>query len=292
MCWLVFFNTLICSRSLIHHLNPSPLSLKMQLPIIPSLLILLFASASSVAGENQVEFSADIFQSMPQQEPQQGRIYIGNDQVRTDISVGGKTMIQIIDIKQQTAYMLEPEQKSYMERKAGPGELRPGGGAAAKDANPCAGMQNLVCNRIGVETVDGRSAEKWELENTTQAQAGKMVIWIDQKRHIPVRQSLPDGTTMEMRLAGRETLNGRNTEKWEMKVTRPGGQSSIAKQWFDPELNMNIREEQPGGFVNELRNIRIGKQPADLFAVPPDYKMMSIPQGGGAPGHEEQGSYR
>jgi len=262
----------------------------MRFPIISSLIILLFTSAMAIAGQGQVEFSADVIQSMPQQESRQGRLYVGNEQVRTDITVGGKKMIQIIDIKLQTAYMLDPEQKSYMERKAVPGELNPGGGTAAKDANPCAGMQNLACRRIGVESVNGRPAEKWELENTAQGQSGKMVIWLDDERRIPIRQLLPDGATMEMRLTGRETLNGRDTEKWEMKATRPGGQSSVAYQWFDPELNMNIREEQPGGFINELRDIRIGKQPADLFAVPPGYKVMSIPQGN-EQGQQGQESY-
>jgi hypothetical protein len=256
----------------------------MRSPITSSLLILLFISSLAVAGQGQVEFSADIIQTIPQQETRQGKIYVGNDQVRTDINVGGKTMIQIIDMKQQTAYMIDPGQKSYMERKAGPGELNPGGGVAAKDADPCAGMQNLACSRIGVESVNGRPAEKWELENTAQGQSGKLVIWLDKERHIPVRQELPDGTIMEMRLVGNETLNGRNTEKWEMKATRPGGQSSVAYQWFDPELNINIREEQPGGFVSELRNFRIGKQPADLFSVPPGYKMMSLPDT--APGQQ------
>ena len=262
----------------------------MQFPIIPSSIILLFTSALAIAGQDPVEFSADVIQSMPQQESQQGRLYIGNDQVRTDITVSGKTMIQIIDIKQQTAYLLDPGQQSYMERKAGPGEMMPRGGVTAKDINPCAGMQNLTCSKIGVESVNGRPAEKWELENTAQGQSGKMVIWLDQERRIPVRQSLPDGASMEMRLVGGETLDGRNTEKWEMKATRPGGQSSVAYQWFDPELNMNIREEQPGGFVSEFRNIRIGKQPADLFTVPPGYKLTSIPQGDG-PEQQGEGSY-
>ena len=254
----------------------------MRFPIISLLIILLFTPVIASAGQSQVEFSADVIQSMPQQESQQSKMYIGNDQMRTDMTVGGKTMIQIIDMKQQTAYMLDPEQKTYMERKAGPGESMPGGGAAQKDTNPCAGMQNLVCRRIGVESVNGRPAVKWELENTSHGQSGKMEIWLDQERHIPVRQTLPDGVTMEMRLVGKEALNGRNTEKWEMKATRPGGQSSIAYQWFDPQLNMNVREEQPGGYVRELRNIRIGRQPADLFTVPPGYKLVSIPQGSGS----------
>jgi hypothetical protein len=258
--------------------------------IISSLIILLFTSSLASAGQGQVEFSADVIQSMPQQESRQGRIYIGNDQVRTDITADGKMMIQIIDIKQQTAYMLDPGQKTYIERKAGPGELNPGGGIPSKDADPCAGMQNLACSRIGVESVNGRPTVQWELENTAQGQSGKMVIWLDQVRHIPVRQILPDGSTMEMRLVGSEALNGRTVEKWEIKATRPGGQSSVAYQWFDPELNMNIREEQPGGFVSELRNIRIGKQSADLFTVPTGYKMMSMPLNG-VQGQQDQGNY-
>ena len=262
----------------------------MRSPIISSLIILLFTPFMATASQGQVEFSADVIQSMPQEEPQQGRMYVGNDQMRTDINVGGKSMIQIIDVKKQTAYMLDPEQKSYMERKAGPGELNSGRGGPAMDSDPCAGMQNLACRRIGVESVNGRSAEKWELENTAMGQSGKMVIWLDQERHIPVRQLLPDGATMEMRLLGSETLNGRTVEKWEMKATRPGGQSSVAYQWFDPELNMNIRQEQPGGFISELRNIRIGKQPADLFIVPTGYKMMSMPQDS-VPWQQGQGSY-
>ncbi len=250
----------------------------MRFQILSSLLLLLFTSASAVAGQNQVEFSADFIQSMPQQESQQGKIYIGNEQVRTEVTVSDEAMVQIIDMKQQAAYMLDPEQQTYMEHKAGPGEMMPE--TAAKDANPCAGMQNLSCNKIGVEAINGRPAEKWELKSTAQEQSSQMLIWLDQERHIPVRQTFPDGATMEMRLVGRETLNGRNTEKWEMTATRPGDQSSVAYQWFDPELKINIREERPGGFVSELRNIRIGKQPADLFSVPPGYKEMSIPQGG------------
>ena len=105
-----------------------------------------------------------------------------------------------------------------------------------------------------------------------------MTVWIDQARKIPIRQILPDGSTMEMRFMGDETVNGRATEKWEMKITRPGGQSSVGYQWFDPELKTNIRQEQPGGFVSELRDIKIGKQPAGLFVVPSGYTLMSVPE--------------
>jgi hypothetical protein len=249
--------------------------------LLVSFFSLCLISATSATAA-QVEFSAEVIQSVPQQEPQQGRIDVGNDQVRTEMSSGGRTMIQIIDMKHQVAYMLDPAQKTYMERKAGPGEMIPGGGAPPTAANPCAGMQNLSCTKVGVETVNARPTEKWVLENTSRGQSGKMTVWFDQVRHTPIREILPDGSSMEMRLVGKDTVNGRATEKWEIKAMRPGGQSSVAYQWFDPELNTNIRVEQAGGFVYELRDIKIGKQPADLFVVPPGYKLTSMPQGDGA----------
>ena len=168
----------------------------MRFQILSSLLLLLFTSASAVAGRNQVEFSADFIQSMPQQESQQGKIYIGNEQVRTEVTVSDEAMVQIIDMKQQAAYMLDPEQQTYMEHKAGPGEMMPE--TAAKDANPCAGMQNLSCNKIGVEAINGRPAEKWELKSTAQEQSSQMLIWLDQERHILVRQTFPDGATYSL----------------------------------------------------------------------------------------------
>ena len=48
-----------------------------------------------------------------------------------------------------------------------------------------------------------------------------------------------------------------------------------------------IREELPGGYVRELRNIKVGKQAADLFTIPAGYQRQEIPaqtMGMGMPG--------
>ena len=60
-------------------------------------------------------------------------------------------------------------------------------------------------------------------------------------------------------------------------TTGPGGQTQVSYQWFDPELNTNIREEGPGGFMREMRNIKTGKQPVKLFTVPAGYEEISMP---------------
>lgn len=238
------------------------------------LLLVLFIAVPTMADQAAVQFSADTITSIPQQGEQHGKIYIGDDRMRTETQINDSTLIQIIDIKNQTAYMLNSREKTYMQRRAA-GTATAGAGDN-KGADPCAGMRNISCKKLGTEKVNNRPAVKWEITSQQGDEAGKMFTWIDQKRHIPVRQVMPDGSKMEMSLAGTETINGRKTEKWVMEASRPGGQSQVTYQWFDPEIQMNIREEQPGGVVRELENIRIGKQPASLFQVPAGYSEISI----------------
>jgi hypothetical protein len=85
---------------------------------------------------------------------------------------------------------------------------------------------------------------------------------------------------MALEMTGRETVNGRTAEKWEMTVEREDGQTQRSYLWYDPVLKMAIREEFPGGYVRELTDIRIGPQPDSLFRVPGGYREMSIEQAG------------
>ena len=247
-------------------------------PSFAIILSLLMIPMHALAGSGG-EFSADFVQSMPQQGEQHGRIYVGENRMRMEFDAGGSKMIQIVDSDQQTMYMINPDEKSYM-RQSGQAAMMPGTTPQGTD-NPCAGMKNITCERVGEEKVNGRVAETWEFTSSGQAQSGKMTTWLDKKRRIPVRQVMPDGSGMELTFMGKETVSGRKTEKWQMETSRPGDDSQVTYQWFDPELNMNIREEGAGGFRREMRNIRTGKQPAALFAVPAGYEEISMPQFGG-----------
>jgi len=246
----------------------------MRIQLLITSIILFIASAATLAAADTVEFSADLVQTIPQQGEMHGRIYVGKDQLRTEITIDDQAMVQIIDIKNQTAYMLDSRSSTYIKRQAGAGDLA-AGGEQARDANPCAGMQHIKCELLGVETVNGRPARKWEIENTIQEQSNRMLVWIDEERKIPLQQVTPDGAMMILRRMGRETINGRDAEKWEMTVTGLDGKSSKAYQWYDPVLKMNVREEQPGGYRRELGNIQIGIQPPSLFTIPPDYSELS-----------------
>ncbi len=90
----------------------------------------------------------------------------------------------------------------------------------------------------------------------------------------------PDGQTMELKLIGKETIEGRPAEKWELTTTAPNQQPNSTFQWYDPELKLAVREEFPGGYVSELKNVRVGPQADDLFTVPAGYTRKTLPQGG------------
>jgi hypothetical protein len=231
----------------------------------------------SLGQHEEVQFSADTVTTIPQQEAQFGKIYMGDNRMRTEVTVNDNTFIQIIDMSSRMTYMINTGQESYMSRKAA-AETIPGTGAV-QESNPCAGMQNITCKKLGDEDMNGRKTEKWEFSSSLDSTGGKMHYWLDKERHIPVRQTMPDGSSMEMTLLGKEKVNGRDTEKWEMQAARPGGESQVTLQWYDPEIKMNIREQQPGGFLREIKKIRVGPQPATLFRVPEGYRELGAGQG-------------
>ncbi len=246
-----------------------------------SVLLLLLSTAQ--AQQAMVEFSADTVETDMQGGEQTGKIYVGKDRIRTDIDINGQSLIQIIDLKAQEALMINTQEKSFLRRQAGGGEMV---SAPKTDAaSPCAGMQNITCKQTGKEQVYGRPALKWEFTSEAGEHAESMTIWLDEQRGIPTRQVMPDGSSIEMRMLGPDTVGGRKAEKWELTVTGPDGKSTTSYQWYDPGIDMNIREESANGYFRELRNIRLGKQPDSLFSIPAGYTEISMPQGFGEQGN-------
>jgi hypothetical protein len=78
-------------------------------------------------------------------------------------------------------YILSPDQKQYLE-VAGPateiGEYLP------VRPSPCAGYaRGLACQRVGVERVAGRSAERWRIGSGASARE----VWVDRALGLVVR---------------------------------------------------------------------------------------------------------
>ena len=228
------------------------------------------------AEESSVQFSAETITSMPQRGTQNGKLYVGDGKTRTEMDMNGNTLIQIIDINSLTAYMINTEQKTYIQRKAARASMP---ADAAGQAGPCAGMPNVTCKKVGEEMISQRQTEKWELVNPSAGDEESLYYWMDKERNIPLRQVMPDGSRLEMQLAGTEKVNDRTTEKWKLTASRPGSADQLTWRWYDPEIKMNIKEEQPGGALREIRNIKVAPQPATLFTVPEGYQELAVQEG-------------
>lgn len=240
-------------------------------------LALALTASGAVAA---VQFSADTVQTMPQGQSLSGKRFVGEGKERIEASHGGQSMVQIVDGVQGVSYLILPGQKTYTEMRTPPApKTGPG-------TDPCAGMQGVTCRKLGGEPVNGRAATKWEMTGGPAAQGKTITSWVDDERGVPLRMQYSDGGSLESRLVGKEQHEGRNVEKWEMAISRPGQQPVKMVQWLDPELGgVTVKQQGPDGAGFELKNIQVGPQAPELFSVPAGYQKVTPPQAGqqGAP---------
>jgi hypothetical protein len=80
----------------------------------------------------------------------------------------------------------------------------------------------------------------------------------------------------ECRKVGAETINGRNTVKWEYNIGGRSGERDHGYAWIDPKLRTIVKSESDTG-VMQLEDIQAGKQAAALFEIPPGYTKTEPP---------------
>lgn len=233
------------------------------------------ASVGALAAVPGVQFSAQAQQSTPEKKVRHARIYVGDNRVRLDYRQDGKAMIEIYDIENQRALLLVPQYTAYIEQEIPPGGLKnpllpPG------EASPCSFAQQAECKRLGEDTLYGKPVVLWEMTIRRDDQMLRSLHWIDEQRQMPLRQLWEDGTLSEMRPLGNTLLDGRDTERWQLTVTRDDVESIQSTQWYDPELEIVIREELPGGYFRELTDIQLAEQPEQLFRIPGSYRKLEL----------------
>ena len=238
-------------------------------------VLCLSLGTAVTASPATVQFSADTYQKGPQGELS-GKIFVGDGVVRTDMAQGGQSFVQIVDTARQTTWIIYPDQKSYSQLSGG-GPAATNVDAKPGDRNPCQGMEGAKCSRLGEELVNGRSAVKWLVEFSWQGKSYTGTQWIDKERGLALKSDSGSGQISEQRLIGMEQVGGRQTEKWQTTVVRSNQPAQESYRWFDPELNLAIREEVPGKYLQEMRNIRVGPQDPSLFQVPAGYKQVAPP---------------
>jgi len=223
--------------------------------------ILTFSTREVVAGWFGADFSAMTYEQSPDYGAAEGRMYVSDGKVRTEMSVKGRTMVEIIDPHKGLAWLLDTSSKTYRER------IVPKQAEHLSDDNPCQGEIAAKCQLLGSELLNGRLADKWRLNIKQQQQ----LLWLDTTYHFPVQVMMDGNTVFAMRYLGKETIGARVVEKWEANEKTPQGELR-SLQWYDPELNIAIRQQAANGAVRALKNIRLGKQPDALFVVPEAYQ--------------------
>ena len=91
---------------------------------------------------------------------------------------------------------------------------------------------------------------------------------------------------------GTETVQGYKAEKKRVTTTQKVmGQvgRNVSLVWQAEEFDIPLRERDEEGFTEELRNIKVGAQPASLFEVPSGYRVVKGKVGQMPPGMMPQG---
>ena len=226
-----------------------------------SLCIPLLIQAMSVeAGWFGTDFSAEVVVGTTESKEKRGNMYVGAGRVRTEIGMGEQQLIEIIDPAKGVAWVLDVGSKSYQER------IVPKVTATTVTQSPCEGVAGAECRALPEETINGRRCNKWMLRFNGK----ERVQWNDALHGFPVQVVESGQVVMAMVFIAEETLNGRHVERWRA-LQHTEGRVTETEQWYDPQLNIAIRQQEKNGSFRELRNIRLGPQADALFELPKGY---------------------
>lgn len=76
---------------------------------------------------------------------------------------------------------------------------------------------------------------------------------------------------------GKESMNGRDSEKFKVSYTE-GGRTEAIYQWIASDVSLPVRVAAvDGSWQVDYLNVHAGEQPAALFEVPAGLQKMSIP---------------
>lgn len=243
----------------------SPITLAfMRKTFFISLCISLQLCAASVwAGWFGTDFSAELVEGTPQAQSVRGMMYVDAGRVRTEIGQGDRQLVEIIDPLKGLAWVLDVSNKLYQVRSVP--VVTP---ETARTNNPCDGVAGAECSQYPEETINGRRAIKWSLRFNGQ----ERVQWNDARHGFPIQVVESGKVVMAMAFLGDEKLNGRSVERWHA-LQYSAGQIVETEQWYDPQLNIAIRQQAKDGTFRALRNIQLGHQSDALFTLPQGYRL-------------------
>jgi len=238
--------------------------------VVTSLSIALTAPAMA---QQTLSYTATALHALAGQPETSGKVVKSGQNMRLEFVSEGLQIIQILRPEIGAMYILDPAAHTYMEI------LGPAVPATATDAytNPCPGQAaGPACQRIGNDTVNGITVERWLLSASPNNQP-TVLLW-DSTRRRALRQEFPDGSKMIMSFKAMRDLNDRRTEYWTTELSRPGQPVQAGDWWFDPQLRVVVRETLANGETRRLENIVIGAVDPAAFQIPQGWQKLDLPQ--------------
>lgn len=230
-------------------------------------ICLLWPAISVWAGWFGADFSAEVVQGTTQGQSVRGKMYVGQGRVRTEMKQNDQLLIEIIDPGKGQAWMLDEGRKVYRQR-AVPKVSVPRGDTHS----PCDGVEGTDCRQMPDELLNGRNARKWLL----RIKGKERQQWHDSVHDFPIQVVESGQVIMAKVFIGAETLNGRPVERW--RTLQQNDKTVVEnEQWYDPQLNIAIRQVAKDGSFRELRNIQLGAQADALFELPQGYRKLEAP---------------
>ncbi len=142
----------------------------------------------------QEEFSGDFIETSGNNPGTVGKMYVGKDKLRFESErKAGNAAVVLFNYTTQTADILMPERKMYMESNAHqlPGPQRSWNFFRTLDVdNACADWLKMVrkpngtCHKVGNDTVNGRSTVKYEGTSTSGEVS---TFWLDRSLRFPIK---------------------------------------------------------------------------------------------------------
>jgi hypothetical protein len=179
---------------------------KLRVRVCVAVCVLFILAGLSAQAQRPQPFSADFATTSASGMKTTGKWFFSPPKMRMDMTTPaqgkgnspfGGNVSMIIDGTTKTSYMLMPQMQMYMEMQAegsrdtqGMRNLE----SLTHGVDPCGGRTDATCKKVGTETVNGRSCDKWEM---TDKNSHKSTVWIDQKLIAPVRVVEDNGSVTD-----------------------------------------------------------------------------------------------
>lgn len=238
---------------------------------------LLFFMLTTVPGAHASSqaFSAEAVQTGPGMQPTRMKLYVsGNKSVRIEMTTPQGDIVQQYFADTGLMRVMYPGRKEYLEQIS-PAPISMPGDVVS---NPCESMPDAKCENLGETSIDGQPAIHWKIIRLgPNRQEFILEQWLDKQRGVTLREKLPNGASITAKMTGKEKVNGREAERWEVVMTAVDGKTQTGTRWYDVELGITMREAFPNGSVRELINIEVKEPDANLFKLPDGYRKLDIP---------------